>query len=309
VSELVTTWSLIPDQCCHTPPGLRHKNNCAMTTAEVSQAMSLHQGSAPELMKTYFLKVLELNQSGKEFPVNLDEIWPLAYKRKEEAVRVLKSSFMEDDDYQVLRKNAENPKGGRPTEVFMLSVECMEFFVAKKVTAVFDVYRTVFHKAMKTVTDQKSISDSAAHAENQIFITKLGSMTIKGYYSNGVLYYSMSGIMKFLGYNGGSGSTYADNYGANNCMKVQDGKVSIWFANMQWIESLLKRTTLDIRYEKISTLYRDLFRIEKGEGGSAFTYHFTDKEILAIIDEVKSFKQKPAHVLSIIDRLMKGAGV
>ena len=71
-----------------------------MTTAEVNQAMSLHQGSAPEHMKTYFLKILELNQSGKEFPVNLDEVWPLAYKRKEEAVRVLKSSFMEDDDYQ-----------------------------------------------------------------------------------------------------------------------------------------------------------------------------------------------------------------
>lgn len=38
------------------------------------------------------------------------------------------------------------PQGGRPTNVYMLSVPCLEFFIARKVRPVFEVYRKVFHK-------------------------------------------------------------------------------------------------------------------------------------------------------------------
>ncbi|MER8077740.1 hypothetical protein ABS235_19910, partial [Acinetobacter pittii] len=48
---------------------------------------------------------------------------------------------LENIDYQVLRKNAENQKGGRPTNEYKLTVSCMEFFIARKVRPVFDVYR------------------------------------------------------------------------------------------------------------------------------------------------------------------------
>ena len=40
---------------------------------------------------------------------------------------------------------------GRPTQVFMLSVPCLEFFIARKVRPVFEVYRKVFHKVVDTV--------------------------------------------------------------------------------------------------------------------------------------------------------------
>lgn len=115
------------------------------------------QSTEPEI-KLYFEGVLELSRGNEEFPVNLDEVWPLVFGRKEEAVRALKNDrlFVENIDYQVLRKNAENPdsftqgcgkpQGGRPNNIYMLSVPCLEFFIARKVRPVFEVYRQVFHK-------------------------------------------------------------------------------------------------------------------------------------------------------------------
>lgn len=102
-------------------------------------------------IKNYFQSVFELSQSGEEFPVDLDDVWPLVYKRKDNAVKSLLSDeqFMEGIDYQVFRQNAENPNGGRPTDRYILSVPCLEFFIARKVRSVFDVYRQVFHKTIK----------------------------------------------------------------------------------------------------------------------------------------------------------------
>lgn len=109
-------------------------------------------------IKAYFGEVLRMSRDSEEFPVNLDNVWPLVFGRKEEAVRALKNDrlFVENIDYQVLRKNAENsdsftqgcakPQGGRPNNIYMLSVPCLEFFIARKVRPVFEVYRQVFHK-------------------------------------------------------------------------------------------------------------------------------------------------------------------
>lgn len=120
--------------------------------------LQLTKQSTAQDIKAYFEEVLKLSKDSKEFPVNLDEVWPLVFGRKEEAVRALKNDrlFVEDIDYQVLRRNAENPdsftqrcgkpQGGRPTNIYMLSVPCLEFFIARKVRPVFEVYRQVFHK-------------------------------------------------------------------------------------------------------------------------------------------------------------------
>jgi hypothetical protein len=105
-------------------------------------------------IKTYFRNVLELKQSGTEFPVNLDEVWMLVYPRKDHAVRELKENFIQDVDYQVFPKIGENPLGGRPTENYNLSVSCLEYFIARKVRPVFEVYRQVFHR----VAEQKPLS-------------------------------------------------------------------------------------------------------------------------------------------------------
>lgn len=105
-------------------------------------------------MKQYFMGIVELNKSSEEFPINLDDIWPIAYNRKEEAVRALTSEgsgFMQDLDYQFFRKNAENYKGhtpGRPTMEYYLSVSCAEYLVVRKCRPVFEVYRRVFHQVV-----------------------------------------------------------------------------------------------------------------------------------------------------------------
>ena len=109
-------------------------------------------------IKAYFEEVLKLSRDNEEFPVNLDDVWPLVYSRKDKAVRALQSNdlFIQNVDYQVLPQNGENSgvlaqnggkvQNGRPTEIYMLSVPCLEFFIARKVRPVFEVYRQVFHK-------------------------------------------------------------------------------------------------------------------------------------------------------------------
>lgn len=94
----------------------------------------LSKKSSESEIKSYFNAVLELSKSDNEFPINLDEVWMLVYGRKEEAVRALTSSeqFIENIDYQVLRKNAENQKGGRPTNEYKLTISCMEFLLLAK---------------------------------------------------------------------------------------------------------------------------------------------------------------------------------
>lgn len=64
-------------------------------------------------------------QSEQAFPVNFQEFWQwCGYARKDNAKRVLEKNFAQSIDYQVFRKNAENPKGGRPTEVICLTTDC-----------------------------------------------------------------------------------------------------------------------------------------------------------------------------------------
>lgn len=120
--------------------------------------LQLTKQSTDQEIKAYFEEVLRMSRDSEVFPVNLDDVWPLVFGRKEEAVRALKNDrlFVENIDYQVLRRNAENPdsftqrcakpQGGRPTNIYMLSVPCLEFFIARKVRPVFEVYRQVFHK-------------------------------------------------------------------------------------------------------------------------------------------------------------------
>lgn len=120
--------------------------------------LQLTKQSTDQEIKAYFEEVLRMSRDSEEFPVNLDDVWPLVFGRKEETVRALKNDrlFVENIDYQVLRKNAENPdsfpqrcakpQGGRPTNIYILSIPCLEFFIARKVRPVFEVYRQVFHK-------------------------------------------------------------------------------------------------------------------------------------------------------------------
>lgn len=134
----------------------------------VNSKFQLTKQSSDSEIKAYFIQVLNLSKSKEEFPVNLDEVWALAYKEKGKAVRALRTNelFVEGIDYQVFTPNgqkedgvfAQNGKksddtqnggknvGGRPQNTYMLSVPCLEFFIARRVRSVFEVYRQVFHK-------------------------------------------------------------------------------------------------------------------------------------------------------------------
>lgn len=122
------------------------------------------QSSEAEI-KAYFCAVLNLSKSDEEFPVNLDDVWPLVFGRKQEAVRALKNDkfFFEGIDYQPLRKDAQRSENGQfngaDKVIYMLSVPCLEFFIARKVRPVFEVYRQVFHKVAEKCTERVAETD------------------------------------------------------------------------------------------------------------------------------------------------------
>ena len=85
----------------------------------MAENLILSRESSESEIKRYFNAVLKLSQSDNEFPINLDEVWMLVYPRKAEAVRALTSSeqFIENVDYQVFRKNAENSNSGMMKDI------------------------------------------------------------------------------------------------------------------------------------------------------------------------------------------------
>lgn len=114
--------------------------------------LQLTKQSTDQEIKAYFEEVLRMSRDSEEFPVNLDDVWPLVFGRKQEAVRALKNDklFVENIDFQPLRKDAQRSDNGQfngcDKVTYMLSVPCLEFFIARKVRPVFEVYRQVFHK-------------------------------------------------------------------------------------------------------------------------------------------------------------------
>ena len=148
--------------------------NCGLTSVHDTCTLSL--SSSTEEIKRYFKAILELSKLDVPYPVNLDYVWMLAYSRKDKAVTALKENFIESIDYQVFHQKGENPKGGRPTIEYHLSVSCLEYFIARKVRPVFDVYREVFHKvneiAPKVAKSSAADKRKIARLEKELEQTK-----------------------------------------------------------------------------------------------------------------------------------------
>lgn len=125
----------------------------------------LSKESSTSEIKRYFDAVLKLSQSDNEFPINLDEVWMLVYSEKSKAVRALKDNFIADVDYITLAQNGQGGQFAR-TDYF-LTLSCMEFFIARKVRPVFEVYRKVFHKSVEYITKLKepTVKDKIAVAD------------------------------------------------------------------------------------------------------------------------------------------------
>lgn len=159
---------------------LEQKRSIVTSTSTLianEKATFLSLKSTNDEIRKYFIAVLNLSKSKEKYPVNLDDVWMLVYGRKQEAVRALTSEiFIQDIDYQLLRQNAQNSKGGRPTIEYHLSVSCLEYFIARKVRPVFDVYREVFHKvneiAPKIVKSSAADKRKIAMLEKELEFTK-----------------------------------------------------------------------------------------------------------------------------------------
>lgn len=136
--------------------------------------IALTKNSTSSDVKLYFEEILNLSRSSDEFPVNLDDVWPLVYSRKDKALQTLKNSglFIKDADYKVFPQMVENSKGGRPTEIIMISLSCLEYLIARKKREVFEVYRQVFHKAMNPVmSESDALVDTVQHIMSLPWIT------------------------------------------------------------------------------------------------------------------------------------------
>lgn len=135
--------------------------------------LQLSKSSSESDLKRYFTAVLELSHNDNMFPINLDEVWPLCYSAKEKAVRALKKLFYEGEDYitkkpdyQGLAQNGEAHDFS--TTNYYLSCSCMEYFIARKVRPVFEVYRKVFHKTAEILTPSYQIEDPVKRAQRWI---------------------------------------------------------------------------------------------------------------------------------------------
>lgn len=148
---------------------------CTPQSTSAHDTCTLSLSSSTEEIKRYFRAILELSKLDVSYPVNLDSCWMLCYSAKEKAVRALKENFIESVDYQFLAKNGENSKG-RPTIEYRLSVSCLEYFIARKVRPVFDVYREVFHKvneiAPKVIKSNAADKRKIARLEKELEFTK-----------------------------------------------------------------------------------------------------------------------------------------
>lgn len=114
---------------------------------------ALCKTSGESEIKAYFEAVYKLRESREEFPVNFDDVWMLVYQDKHKAVKELKDKFMQDIDYKAFNQKVECQNGiGYSKRIdYFLTVPCMEFFIARKVRSVFEVYRQVFHGAVDSI--------------------------------------------------------------------------------------------------------------------------------------------------------------
>ena len=128
----------------------------------------LTKSSTNEDLKRYFTAVLELSQCDNKFPINLDEVWPLVYAERGVAVKALRKNFFENEDFISLDQNVKREIGSSVKTDYYLSLSCLEYFIARKVRPVFEVYRQVFHRTAMSVTPSYQIDDPVKRAERWI---------------------------------------------------------------------------------------------------------------------------------------------
>ena len=85
----------------------------------------LTKSSTSEEIKEYFNAILKLAKTSEKYPVNLDEVWMLIYERKDGAVKALVRDFIENEDYKLVRRKAEQVSGAKYVDDYYLTVSCL----------------------------------------------------------------------------------------------------------------------------------------------------------------------------------------
>lgn len=136
------------------------------------------------VIRNYFQYVFTLAKSGEQFPVNLNDVFFLAHTRKDNAVRALTSDdlFIQGVDYQIVLKNEENSKRGRKEEMYMMTIPCLEFFIARKVRPVFEVYRQVFHQVPDVARQVRADNTKMAKLQKENDYLNRQIEVVKGIY-------------------------------------------------------------------------------------------------------------------------------
>lgn len=73
----------------------------------MAKDLILTKESSESEIKAYFNAVLKLSQSDNEFPINFNEVWMLVYQDKRSAIFELKDKFIQDVDFQTVRRKVE----------------------------------------------------------------------------------------------------------------------------------------------------------------------------------------------------------
>lgn len=140
----------------------------------------LTKETSQDALRNYFAGVIALSKSNDPFPVDLDEVWPLIYSTKGQAVRELKNKRKGGFDYIVKTEDFIFPKigenksddsdfisntfvknkmedensekeetRGRKEDKYFLSLACLQEWVVRRVPGVFDVYLKVFQNSTR----------------------------------------------------------------------------------------------------------------------------------------------------------------
>lgn len=127
----------------------------------MNEIIKIPKGSVPyQQVRGYLEKLLEVSQTGQQFPVDLDEVWYYAYSRKDIAINALRNGdFYEGSDFepsQNMKVVSINQLQNGVKTTIKLSTSCFEYLIARKNRYVFEVYRQVFHKALTIPKDYPS---------------------------------------------------------------------------------------------------------------------------------------------------------
>jgi len=124
-------------------------------------------------VRVYLELLFKAEESGDPFPVDLDYVWALAYGSKFAAKRALVTAkeFYADIDYHI-----HNPAdvvgrpqgGGTQPERIVLTLQCFEYFIARKNRAVFEVYRQCRIKLTEVAKAQAAVPVIPYHIRRYI---------------------------------------------------------------------------------------------------------------------------------------------